>query len=123
MNTRSVNGQLFVEGVFRGDDETATKVIVREVGQVNTVTLDPSGSEGPFVVKYDCDPTTTTGTPGFVVEDLGGTNFFEIDNQGKTRVLEYLTAATPNCFDPQLWRHSGVWSPKRAILQVAIAKF
>ena len=94
MNTRTFDGVTYNAGVFRGDDEMATKVIVREVGQqaVNMITMDPSGSEGPMVVKYTCDTTTSTGQHGFVVENQDGDNFFMVNNQGNTVVENNLVA-------------------------------
>ena len=84
MNTRNIGGIIHSAGRFRGDDQTATRLIIREITQpVTQILADPSN---PLVVTYDCDPATTTGQKGFVVQNKDGADFFAVDNQSNTRV-------------------------------------
>ena len=87
MNTRNIGGIIHSAGRFTGDDETATRLVIREIAQpVTQIVADPGNPEGPLVVTYDCDPTTTIGQKGFVVENKDGTDFFSVDNQSNAVV-------------------------------------
>jgi hypothetical protein len=104
MNTRNIGGIIHTAGRFRGDDETATRLVIREITQpVTQILADPSNPEGPLVVVYDCDPTTSTGQKGFVVENKDGDDFFAVDNQSKTVVsgkgLVVTTVCSGGAFD------------------------
>ena len=69
MNTRNIGGVVQTAGRYRGDDETSTKIVVQQLQTISQITADPSNPEGPLVVQYFCDPSTSSGQKGFVVED------------------------------------------------------
>ena len=56
---------------------------------------------------------------GVWIPNWGYVQAFGIPNRGYIQVFGFPTAATHGCLDPQPRLHTGVWSPKRAIVQVA----